>query len=186
MQVIKTKLSDALIIEPKIFSDDRGYFLETHNAQRYIESGLNVKFVQDNFSCSDKNVLRGMHFQKKYPQGKLVSVSLGKVFDVIVDLRPNSPTFGEWLGVELDDQSHRQLYVPPGFAHGFYVLSDRAHFHYKCTDYYHPEDEGGIIWNDETINIDWPLQGEPVVSEKDQAYSGLSDLKRGIFCDVST
>ncbi len=172
---IKTKINDLYIIEPTVFGDHRGYFMETYNRIDFKESGIDVEFVQDNQSMSKKGVLRGLHFQKKYPQGKLVRVIQGKIFDVAVDLREESETFGEWVGVILSEQNKRQLYIPQGFAHGFLVLSEEATFTYKCTDYYHLEDEGGIIWSDPDINIDWPLQhiDELILSQKDEKLKPL-------------
>lgn len=175
MEIFTTPLEGLIIIEPKVFGDNRGFFQETYQKERYKEAGLNIEFVQDNYSRSGRGVLRGLHFQKKYPQGKLVFVVKGEVFDVSVDLRSGSPTFGKWFGTVLSEENHRQIYVPPGFAHGFRVLSESADFMYKCTDYYHPEDEGGIIWNDPDIGIDW--QGEnPILADKDRNFPMLRDL----------
>jgi dTDP-4-dehydrorhamnose 3,5-epimerase len=166
---IETAIPDLLIIEPRVFGDTRGYFLENYNRKDFKEVGLDVDFVQDNMSRSTRGVLRGLHFQTKHTQGKLVKVTRGKVFDVGVDLRKGSPTFGQWQGVILDDEIHRMFYIPEGFAHGFLVLSEIADFSYKCTDYYAPEGEGGIIWNDPDIAIDWPLDGiTPLLSAKDK------------------
>lgn len=149
------------VITPAVHGDSRGYFMETYNQKDMEENGLFLNFVQDNQSCSTKGVLRGLHFQKKYPQGKLVRVIKGSVFDVAVDLRPNSQTYGKWFGIELTEENKKQFYIPEGFAHGFLVLSDIAEFCYKCTDFYHPGDEGGLAWNDPSINIIWPkLVGE--------------------------
>lgn len=158
------------LIETKVFGDKRGYFMETYNYKAFQEAGLDMVFVQDNQSMSVKGVLRGLHFQRKYPQGKLVRVLRGTVYDVAVDLRTDSKTFGKHYSVILDEDSKKQFYIPEGFAHGFLVLSQEAEFAYKCTDTYHPEDEGGILWNDSTLNIDWPtLEGvELTISEKDQ------------------
>jgi len=166
LEVIKEPLSGLLIIKPKVFKDERGFFLETWQKEKYKEIGINESFVQDNWSRSSKNVLRGLHFQKENPQGKLVSVRSGSVFDVAVDIRKDSPTFGRWYGEELSDENCLQMYVPPGFAHGFCVLSGVVDFVYKCTDYYRPSDEQGIIWNDKSLNITWPLTN-PIVSNKD-------------------
>lgn len=159
-------------IEPKIFGDSRGYFLETYHYEAFKKAGLDMVFVQDNQSMSTKGVLRGLHFQKKHPQGKLVRVIRGQVFDVAVDLRPGSKTYGKWHGILLSSEKKNMFYVPPGFAHGFLVLSDTAEFHYKCTDYYHPEDEGGYLWNDPAIGIEWPVPDEMeiLLSEKDKKY----------------
>jgi dTDP-4-dehydrorhamnose 3,5-epimerase len=166
MNIIKTKIPDVLLIEPKVFGDERGFFLESFHAQRYAEAGIPGPFVQDNHSHSARGVLRGLHFQKHYPQGKLVYVTQGSVFDVAVDIRRDSPTFKQWVGVTLTADRHQQFYVPAGFAHGFCVLSEMADFHYKCTDYYHPEDEGSLRWNDPDIGIVWPIS-QPTLSNKD-------------------
>ena len=175
MQVIKTKLPGVLIIEPKVFGDARGFFLESFHAERYAAAGITLPFVQDNHSRSARGVLRGLHFQRTRPQGKLVSVSRGAVFDVAVDINPASPTCGQYVGVELTDENHRQLWIPPGYAHGFCVLSDVADFQYKCTDLYCPEDEGGLLWNDPDVNIAWPIS-QPLLSAKDQANPTLAEL----------
>lgn len=156
MNVIATELPGVLILEPRVFGDHRGFFLETYHRARYQQAGVAETFVQDNHSRSRRGVLRGLHYQLVQPQGKLVAVTRGTVFDVAVDIRRGSPTFGRWVGVTLDDDNHRQFYVPPGFAHGFCVLSDEADFVYKCTDYYHPDSEHGIAWNDPAIGIAWP------------------------------
>lgn len=178
MNVIKTAINDVVIIEPKVFGDERGFFLETFQADRYRElAGINLSFVQDNHSRSAKGVLRGLHFQKNNPQGKLVRVVRGAVFDVAVDIRQDSPSFGKWVGVELSEDNKRQLWVPPGLAHGFLVLSDIADFEYKCTDYYDPSAEGCLIWNDETVGIEWPaLDVEIKLSDKDQKGLSLQEL----------
>lgn len=177
MNIIETSLKDCLIIEPKTFEDDRGFFLETFNINRYQKlASINLPFVQDNHSQSKNKVLRGLHFQKTKPQGKLVRVLRGDVFDVAVDIRKKSPTFGKWEGVILSDKNKRQLWVPPGFAHGFLVLSNFADFEYKCTDYYDPNDEGSLLWNDPDININWPLD-DPILSGKDRNANKLIDLK---------
>ena len=176
MKVIKTKLEDCLIIQPNIYKDDRGYFLETFNSSKYMSiAGIKYRFVQDNHSFSKKNVLRGLHFQKENPQGKLVSVISGEVFDVAVDIRKDSKTFGQWKSVILSSENKTQFWIPPGFAHGFVVLSDFANFVYKCTDYYDPKDEETIVWNDPSININWPVEN-PVLSEKDTIAKKLLDL----------
>lgn len=156
IKVTKAPIEGLYIIEPKLYSDYRGYFMETYNKQDLAEAGLNMTFVQDNQSMSIKGVLRGLHFQINHPQGKLVRVIKGRVFDVAVDIRKDSPTYLHWYGVELSEENKKQFYISPGFAHGFLVLSDVAEFCYKCTDFYHPEDEGGIAWNDPTINVVWP------------------------------
>lgn len=176
MNIIKTRLDGCLIIEPKVFGDERGFFLESFNQQRYEQqTGITQLFVQDNHSRSAKGVLRGLHFQKTRPQGKLVRVVRGEVYDVAVDIRPQSPTFGQWEGVILSEENKRQFWVPPGFAHGFQVLSDFADFEYKCTDYYVPQDEGCLAWNDPQLAIDWPIK-TPLLSEKDAKAGTLAEL----------
>ena len=178
MKVIKTKLNDCVIIEPKVFGDERGFFLETFQAERYTsQAGITLPFVQDNHSRSSKSVLRGLHFQKTKPQGKLVRVVRGQVYDVAVDIRNGSPTYGQWEGLILSEENKTQLWVPPGFAHGFVVLSDTADFEYKCTDYYDPSDEGSILWNDSELDIPWPVDN-PILSNKDASADRLADLKR--------
>jgi len=168
VRVIETGLKDCVIIEPKVFGDDRGFFLETFQAARYAElANIHLPFVQDNHSRSRKGVLRGLHFQKRHPQGKLVRVVRGEVFDVAVDLRRDSDTFGQWHGLVLNEDNKRQFWVPPGFAHGFLVLSDVADFEYKCTDYYEPTDEGVIRWDDPELGIQWPSDLDIQLSEKD-------------------
>ena len=177
MKVIKTKLQDCVIIEPKVFGDDRGFFLETFQAIRYEqEAGIDLPFVQDNHSRSARSVLRGLHFQKTKPQGKLVRVVRGEVYDVAVDIRKASQTFGEWASVILSEDNKKQFWVPPGFAHGFVVLSDTADFEYKCTDYYDPSDEGSILWSDPDLDIPWPI-ANPVLSTKDESAKRLVDLR---------
>lgn len=177
MNVISTEIDGVMIIEPKVFGDERGFFLETFQAERYAElAGIDLPFVQDNHSRSGKNVLRGLHFQKSKPQGKLVRVVRGEVFDVAVDIRKNSPTYGKWAGVLLSEDNKRQFWVPPGLAHGFVVLSESADFEYKCTDYYDPSDEGALIWNDPDVGIEWPEGIEPILSAKDQVALRLKDL----------
>ena len=175
MEVVKTPIEGVLLIKPQVFGDERGYFVETWQKERYEAAGINLPCVQDNHSKSTKGILRGLHFQKQHPQGKLVMVSLGEVFDVAVDIRKGSPTFGKWFGAILNQENQNQLWIPPGMAHGFVVLSDVAHFHYKCTDFYHPGDEGSIRWNDPTIGIDWPYKEEPVLSAKDQIAPFFKD-----------
>lgn len=178
MKVIETALSEVNIIEPDIFGDERGFFMESFSAERYREQvGIDLAFVQDNISRSSKGVLRGMHHQRENSQGKLVSVSSGAVFDVAVDIRVGSPTFGKWVGVELTDQNRRQLWVPPGFAHGFVVLSETADFTYKCTNYYHPASEISLLWNDADVAIDWPELGAVSLSQKDKAAKSLRELE---------
>lgn len=176
---IETKLKDVYIIEPTVFGDSRGYFIETYSKRDFFEAGLTMEFVQDNESKSKKGVLRGMHFQTKHTQGKLVRVTEGEVFDVAVDLRYGSPTFGMWEGVLLSSDNKRQFYIPEGFAHGFLVVSDVAVFNYKCTDYYAPEYDSGLLWNDEEVGIEWPLDGidEIFLSEKDKVQKKLSELE---------
>ena len=170
MKIIPTSIPEVLIIEPNIASDSRGFFFESFNEKKFSQStGLNVRFVQDNHSQSVKGVLRGLHYQIQQPQGKLVRVIRGAVFDVVVDIRKSSPTFGQWAGTELTEENCRQLWAPVGFAHGFLVLSDKADFLYKTTDYYAPEFERSILWNDPTIGIQWPLNEEPQLSIKDEA-----------------
>ena len=175
MKVIETALAGVLIIEPKVFGDQRGFVLESFQTERYRDAGIELPFVQDNHSRSQRGVLRGLHFQRTRPQGKLVSVSRGSVYDVAVDINPDSPTCGQFVGVELNDENHRQLWVPPGYAHGFCVLSEVADFQYKCTDLYYPEDEGGLIWNDPEVNIPWPIE-TPKLSAKDQCNPTLRQL----------
>ncbi|WP_221800672.1 dTDP-4-dehydrorhamnose 3,5-epimerase [Oceanobacter mangrovi] len=184
MNVIKTAIDGVVIIEPKVFGDERGFFLETFQADRYRElAGIDLPFVQDNHSRSRKGVLRGLHFQKSRPQGKLVRVVRGEVFDVAVDIRPDSPTFGQWAGVYLSEENKTQFWVPPGLAHGFLVLSDVADFEYKCTDYYDPSDEGSLAWNDPDVAIDWPLDRlsgvELQLSAKDAEAGSLAQFSAG-------
>ncbi|SKA87501.1 dTDP-4-dehydrorhamnose 3,5-epimerase [Clostridium sp. USBA 49] len=173
----ETKIKGVYIIEPKVFGDHRGYFMETYNYEDFKNAGLDMVFVQDNQSKSKKGVLRGLHFQKQHAQGKLVRVISGEVFDVAVDLRKNSPTYGQWEGIRLSAENKKQFYIPEGFAHGFLVLSDEAEFVYKCTDFYHPEFEGGILWNDPDIGIEWPMDGieEVLLSDKDKKAPLLKD-----------
>lgn len=174
-----TDLPDVLILEPRVFEDDRGFFFESYNARAFAEAtGLDPRFVQDNHSRSLRGVLRGLHYQvPPHAQGKLVRAVSGRIWDVAVDLRRSSPTFGRWVGVELDDRSPRQLWVPPGFAHGFVVLSDFADVLYKTTDFYAPECDRSVLWNDPEIGIEWPLDGEPVLSPKDAGAPGLRDAE---------
>ena len=176
MEVIKTKLKDCVIIKPKVFGDDRGFFLETFNLNRYKKNAsINYPFVQDNHSRSSRGVLRGLHFQKTKPQGKLVRVVRGKVYDVAVDIRKDSDTYGQWEGVTLSGENKNQLWVPPGFAHGFIVLSETADFEYKCTDFFDPSDEGSILWSDPDLNISWPID-KPILSKKDAIADRFKDL----------
>lgn len=176
MRVVETSLPGVLIIEPVVHGDPRGFFIETYHERRYTESGLPTRFVQDNHSRSGRGVLRGLHYQLVQPQGKLVRVTMGEVFDVAVDIRKGSPTFGQWVGVTLSGENHRQFYVPPGFAHGFCTLSESADFLYKCTDYYHPQSEHGVRWDDPAIGIEWP-ELEVRLSEKDRANRPLAELE---------
>ena len=175
MKITETQLAGVLIIEPKIFGDSRGFFKETFQSERYREAGIEYTFVQDNYSRSQKGVLRGLHFQITKPQGKLVSCPKGAVFDVAVDIDPKSITYGQYVGVELTEENHKQLWVPPGYAHGFCVLSETADFQYKCTDYYDPSDEGGVIWNDPDVAIAWPIT-HPSLSSKDALLPTLKEL----------
>lgn len=178
ISVIDTSIPDLKIIEPKVFGDARGFFYESFNAQEFAQAlGREVNFVQDNHSRSTKNVLRGLHYQIQHPQGKLVRVVAGVVFDVAVDVRKASPTFGQWHGVELSAENKRQFWVPEGFAHGFVVLSDSAEFLYKTTDYWFPEFERSILWNDARIGIEWPIDGEPMLAAKDAAGKTLGDAE---------
>jgi dTDP-4-dehydrorhamnose 3,5-epimerase len=179
MQIDTTPIPGVLRITPKAFGDARGFFLETYQDRRYAEAGITLPFVQDNHSRSRRGTLRGMHFQHTHPQGKLVSVTRGRVFDVALDIRPDSPAFGRWHAEVLDDQNHRQLWVPPGLAHGFCVLSQTCDFVYKCTDYYHPEDEGCVRFDDPDVAIAWPLDeigGPPLLSDKDRLAPLLSEI----------
>ena len=180
---IQTSINGLYVIEPTVYGDNRGYFLETYNYNDFKAAGLDMVFVQDNHSMSGKGVLRGLHFQYKHPQGKLVRVLRGEIFDVVVDLRKFSPTFSKWYGIILSESKKNMLYIPEGFAHGFLVLSDIAEFAYKCTDFYYPEDEGGIIWNDTDINIEWPLKdiNEILLSEKDRKNMRLNVIKDKIL-----
>ena len=174
-----TGIEGMFLVEPTVFEDHRGYFMETYNENDFKEAGYDLTFVQDNQSKSSKGVLRGLHLQVKYPQGKLVRVIKGEVFDVGVDLRKDSETYGKWFGAVLSDENKKQLFIPPKFAHGFLVLSDEAEFVYKCTEFYHGEDESGIIWNDADIGIDWPLEDidEIILSDKDKELKSLKESK---------
>ena len=179
MKVIETQLPGVRIIEPRVHGDSRGFFVETFQADRYRrEAGIELAFVQDNHSRSGRGVLRGMHSQRSRPQGKLLRVARGEVFDVAVDINPRSATFGKWVGVTLSDENCRQFWVPPGYAHGFVVLSEIADFEYKCTDYYDPGDEIGVMWNDPDVGIEWPLNN-PLLSAKDHKLPSLAQLKAG-------
>ncbi|CAB3732738.1 dTDP-4-dehydrorhamnose 3,5-epimerase [Paraburkholderia phenoliruptrix] len=178
LTVVPTGLPEVVILEPKVFGDDRGFFYESFNAKGFAEAtGIQRSFVQDNHSRSARNVLRGLHYQISQPQGKLVRVVSGSVFDVAVDIRRSSPRFGEWIGVELSADNKRQLWIPEGFAHGFVVLSEFAEFLYKTTDYYAPEFERSLRWDDPAIGIEWPFQGEPLLSKKDAAAPALADAE---------
>ena len=180
MQVLPTSLPGVVIIEPRVFQDRRGFFLETYHATRYRDAGLELPFVQDNHSRSRKDTLRGLHFQRTRPQGKLVRVVAGEIFDVAADIDPSSATYGTWVGVSLSAENFRQLYVPPGYAHGFCVVSELAEVEYKCTDFYDPADEGGVMWNDPVLAITWPIAA-PVLSQRDQAHQPLprrADIRR--------
>lgn len=177
MNIVETSLPGVLLIEPKVFGDARGFFLESWNRKVFADAGLDIAFVQDNHSRSGKGVLRGLHYQLNAPQGKLVRVTSGAVFDVAVDMRRSSPHFGRWAGVELTAENHRMLWIPPGFAHGFMVLSDSADFLYKTTDYYAPQWDRGVRWDDPDIAVQWPLQDAPLLSDKDRALPLLKDAE---------
>lgn len=175
MQVTSLAFPEILLISPKVYKDHRGHFLEIFQDRRYPEFGIPARFVQDNISFSQRGVIRGLHYQLHHPQGKLVMPLTGAIWDVVVDIRRGSPHFGKWLSVSLDSATCQQLYVPPGFAHGFAVVSDTATVLYKCTDYWHPEDEYGVIWNDPDLGIPWPVTA-PVLSDKDRQYLRLADI----------
>jgi dTDP-4-dehydrorhamnose 3,5-epimerase len=175
LDIIKTKLFGVKVIKPNVFGDSRGFFKETFQKERYHEAGITLPFVQDNYSRSEQGVLRGLHTQKKYPQGKLVSCLMGNIYDVVVDINLKSPTFGEYFGIELSGENHLQLWIPPGYAHGFCVLSKVADFFYKCTDLYYPDDEGGIAWNDNQVKINWPITN-PKLSKKDLELPTLDQI----------
>lgn len=174
---VQTSIKDVFVVETKLYGDNRGYFLETYQKAAFAEAGLKYDFVQDNQSSSRRGVLRGLHFQKTHPQAKLVRVLSGEVFDVAVDLRKNSDTYGMWTGVILSGENKKQFMIPRGFAHGFLVLSEYAEFAYKCDDFYHPEDEGGLRWNDPSIGIVWPAVDDIILSDKDQLNPFLADCK---------
>ncbi len=176
MKVQAMEIPGVLLFEPRVFGDERGFFMETWQRQRYAEHGVPEGLVQDNLALSRRGVLRGLHVQHPNAQGKLVQVLRGEVFDVAVDIRRGSPTFGRWAGVRLSGENRRQFWVPAGFAHGYCVLSDEALFAYKCSDYYHPENEFSVLWNDPAIGIDWPLAGDPLLSDKDRGAALLSDI----------
>ncbi|MBE6799540.1 MAG: dTDP-4-dehydrorhamnose 3,5-epimerase [Ruminococcaceae bacterium] len=177
---IKTDIEGVMIIEPTAFGDDRGYFMETYQYNDFAAAGIDVKFVQDNQSMSKKGVLRGLHFQKQFPQSKLVRVIRGEVYDVAVDLREGSPTYGKYVGVLLSAENKRQFFIPKNFAHGFLVVSDEAEFVYKVDDFYHPNDEGGLLWNDPTVGVEWPIEDgmEIILSEKDKINPTLENIKK--------
>ena len=176
MKVTESGIKGVFIIEPDVYEDDRGFFMETFHNERYRKLlGINLDFVQDNISRSSKNVLRGMHFQKNYPQGKIVKASRGEILDVVVDLRKDSPTYGTWESFRLSEKNKLQVWIPPGFAHGFLVMSDSADIDYKCTEYYHPEDELCLLWNDPEVAIDWTIN-DPILTEKDKKGLSLKDL----------
>jgi dTDP-4-dehydrorhamnose 3,5-epimerase len=177
MQILSTEIPDILLLEPGIFSDSRGFFLETYNERAFSQLGISQRFVQDNQSHSKRGALRGLHYQVEQPQGKLVRVLYGEVFDVAVDLRPNSATFGKWAGARLSSENHRMIWIPQGFAHGFYTLSETAGVAYKVTDFYAPQHERTLRWNDPDVGIAWPLLGEPLLSEKDRSGHFLKDLR---------
>ena len=177
MKVLETPLAGALVLEPKVFADDRGFFLESYNERAFQEIGIREKFVQDNHSYSKRGVLRGLHYQVEKPQGKLVRVVSGEVLDIFVDLRRSSPTFGRWHGVKLSGENRRLAWIPPGFAHGFYVLSESAHVLYKASEFYFPELERTVLWNDPALNINWENVDEPLLSEKDKKGSRLTDAE---------
>jgi len=178
MEIIQTHIPGVLVLNPRVFKDSRGYFLETFHSKRYCEGGIREEFVQDNISSSCQGTLRGLHYQHPNGQGKLVQVLSGSVFDVAVDIRKDSPSFGRWYGITLTADQHNQMYIPAGLAHGFYVLSRTALFQYKCTDYYDPASEGGIAWNDPDIGIEWPLTNAPILSDKDALFNKLADIPR--------
>lgn len=177
MERIATAIPDVFMIAPKVFGDDRGFFLESYNRRSMAALGIDLDFVQDNHSRSARGVLRGLHYQVKQPQGKLVRVVAGEIYDVAVDLRRASPTFGQWAGMTLSAENKRMAWVPPGFAHGFYVVSESAEVLYKATDYYAPEHERSLLWNDSALAIDWPLSGEPLLSEKDRKGLPLAEAE---------
>ncbi|RPI89779.1 MAG: dTDP-4-dehydrorhamnose 3,5-epimerase [Planctomycetaceae bacterium] len=177
MKFIPTRLSGCFVIEPTVFGDDRGFFFETFHRRKFAEAGIDIEFVQDNHSRSRQNVVRGLHYQFHFPQGKLVRAVNGEIFDVAVDLRRGSPTRGQWYGAVLSESNRRQMYIPPGFAHGFCVTSESADVLYKCTEVYHPEDERTIAWNDAVLSIAWPLAGEAIISAKDQQGRPLAEAE---------
>ncbi len=174
----ETSIPDVLLVEPRVFSDSRGFFLETFHGKKYAEQGIERSFIQDNFSHSSRGILRGLHYQLKYPQAKLIYVVTGEIFDVAVDIRRGSPTFGKWTGAYLSAKNKSQIFIPEGFAHGFYVISAEADVIYKCSEYYVPGDEYGVIWSDAEIGIEWPLEETPVLSDKDEKFPRLNDMPK--------
>ena len=182
IKVTTCEIEGLKVIEPKVFGDERGYFFESYNYNDFMEAGISQVFVQDNQSASKKGVLRGLHFQKNFPQDKLVRVIRGEVFDVAVDLRKDSKTYGKWFGVVLSEDNKKQFFIPKNFAHGFLVLSDYAEFAYKCTDFYHPDDEGGLLYNDPDIGVEWPFEEgvELILSDKDKKWPGIKEYTKGI------
>lgn len=180
MQFSRTKIREVILIEIPKFDDDRGFFMETYHAKKFNDAGIKINFIQDNHSYSKKNILRGLHYQLKFPQGKLVRCTQGEILDVAVDIRTSSPTFGEWVGEILSSANAKQLYVPPGFAHGYVVLSEHAEVEYKCTELYHPEDDYGIAWNDPDIGIDWKIEN-PILSKKDKEQPLLRNVKEKLY-----
>jgi dTDP-4-dehydrorhamnose 3,5-epimerase len=179
MQIHSTELEGVVVIEPRVFSDDRGFFLEIYNEKSFVAAGITDRFVQDNQSHSKRGVLRGLHYQAENAQGKLVRVLNGEIFDVAVDLRPGSKTFGKWTGLVLSAAEHKSIWIPKGFAHGFYTLSEAADVAYKVSDFYAPKHERTLVWNDPDVGIRWPLRGEPILSDKDRAGHGLKEIPRG-------
>ena len=175
MEVSETDLNGVLIIKPQVFGDKRGFFKEIYHSEKYLEAGINLNFIQDNYSRSTKGVLRGMHYQKTKPQGKLIQCLRGEIFDVIVDINKESKTFGRYISTNLTEDNHVQVYIPPGYAHGFCVLSDTAEISYKCTEFYYPEDEAGLAWDDPDVAISWPFKN-PILSEKDKHHPNLKNL----------
>ena len=180
MKFLPTKIPDIILVKVSKFSDHRGFFMETYHIKKFSDGGISVKFVQDNHVASQKNTLRGLHYQLKFPQGKLIRCIQGEILDIAVDIRKSSPTFGEWVGEILSSKNGRQLYVPPGFAHGYIVCSELAEVTYKCTDFYHPEDDYGILWNDPEIGIEWGVE-HPILSEKDKQQPLLKDVKEKLY-----
>ena len=180
MQFIPTKITDVILVEVPKFGDHRGFFMETYHAKKFSAGGILATFIQDNHASSQKNILRGLHYQLKFPQGKLIRCIQGEILDIAVDIRKSSPTFGQWVGEILSSENARQLYVPPGFAHGYVVRSDNAEVEYKCTELYHPEDDYGILWNDPAIGIDWGIEN-PILSEKDKQQPLLKEVKGILF-----